>query len=227
MATKLNERLQPKDAPIATRINPTPGYEFNYLNQRDSVSAIHIKDFNFSAGVGGTISLGGALNAGGEVQIYNDTNTELAELDNNGIVLLGTTSLRYYDSNVGTYSMNFGPMSGTAFIQVTSGIPLTIVSGTTNLNGVINLTGTVVSPFITDGTHNNAVLGTPIITGGSLISGTILSPAITGTATFDINASTATLAANGNFAVQTFGGSAVLTVRVGGTNFRFISDGTF
>ena len=83
----------------------------------------------------------------------------------------------------------------------------------------------------TAGTINNTIMGTPDITGGthdSAIFGTptLQTPTIDGTANLDINTGSPALSINGDFAIETHTGSAILVARVGGTSFYFTSAGT-
>ena len=82
--------------------------------------------------------------------------------------------------------------------------------------------GTFGTPNILGGTHNNAFLGT-IQTAG----GTIGTPRITGIPTLDTNAGSGTLSAAGQIEIQTFGGSALLAIRLGTQTYKFTPSGTY
>ena len=59
------------------------------------------------------------------------------------------------------------------------------------------------------------------------LSSAFATPSLSGTAIYPVQAGSAALSANGQFLFQTnAGGSAILTVRAGGTTFYFVSAGT-
>jgi hypothetical protein len=231
----LNEFLQPTDSPIALNQGAISSYSFDSQNERNSISAAKIQSVNLSVASGGTLTVGGTTNQLGELEVYNATQQLLAEVNNMGITLHGTTALQYYDDTNGAYIASFGPQSGgTAYLQTASGIPFIFnmlgpttfqmgasSTGTVVVNGKLQA-GTLQNTNLANGTYNNGTLGTPAITGG-----TMTNPVIGGTATYAVNANTAALAADNLFALQTKSGSVVLVVRSGGTNFFFNSAGTF
>jgi hypothetical protein len=211
----LNQYLQPSDAPVAAESTDTTSYDFATKYQRNSVTSTKIKSINLNAS-SGTLNLGSVSNTEGKVFIYNSAGVQLAQIDNNGFYGFGTTFLQYYDSSLGSFTASFGPMTGTAFIQAAIGIPLTINAGTVNLQqGVVNLAAVA-------GTISNAVLGTPRIIGGTLSS-----PTIAGTASYAVNAATASLATANQFEFQTLSGTPVLVVKAGTVNWYFQAVGTF
>lgn len=152
----------------------------------------------------------------------------------------GGTTIMDVDPDTGTVTIRGGLVAqqtldlGTINDTVLAGTPtlagtLTnnrlINNGTWNTGtfGTPNVTGgTFGTPEITGGTHNNAFFGTI-----QTASGTIGTPRITGTPTFDTNAGSGALSNAGDFAIQTFSGSAILVARLGTISYRFLSGGTF
>lgn len=146
--------------------------------------------------------------------------------------------LQLKDKTGGTNIFTYDPATGTVTIlgplvaqQVNTGTYTNVsISGTTIFSGTMTSTGiisggTVGTAQITGGTLstntiNNAVMGTPAITGG-----TYTNPQIAGTPNLAVNAGTAALSANGDFALQTLSGSVILVARSGGTNFYFTAAG--
>lgn len=96
---------------------------------------------------------------------------------------------------------------------------------------------TLVTPNITDafvtgtgGTLDNMTMGSPSVVGGvfsnTIINqGTFNSPSFPGTIALDTNVGSYALGANGNFAIQTYGGSAILVCRLGTVTYRFTPSG--
>ena len=82
---------------------------------------------------------------------------------------------------------------------------------------------------VTDAQINdyNFSKGVGTITAAAFNNGTLTTPVISGTAIYPLQAGSAALSTNGQFLFQTnAGGSAILTVRAGGTTFVFTSSGT-
>lgn len=103
-------------------------------------------------------------------------------------------------------------------------------TGGTIRSAVVN-NSTIGTPNSTGGTMNSMIMGTPGITGGthnSAVFGTptLQTPTIDGTANLDVNTGSPALGINGDFAIETHTGSAILVARVGGTTFYFTSAGT-
>lgn len=136
--------------------------------------------------------------------------------------------------------LNLGTIQNTA-IAGTSAITGTVTNFSLINNGTWN-TGTFGSPVITGGswatgTLTGAVLGTPNVTGGTMnnaffgtpqtAGGTIGTPVISGIPTFVSNAGSGTLVADGQLQIQTFGGSALLAIRLGTTTYKFTPSGTY
>src|SRR3990167_6287604 len=156
--------------------------------------------------------------------------------------------VEFYDTTGGTRVLTYNPDTGVVTIlgslvaqQVSTGTYTSItIAGTSTVvgtitNGVYNNV-TIGTPNITGGTVTSSVLnsntiGTPNITGGSHKSAvfgtpTLQTPTIDGTPNLDVNAGSPALNINGDFAIETHTGSAILVARVGGTSFYFTSAGT-
>src|SRR3990167_3529037 len=136
--------------------------------------------------------------------------------------------VEFYDTTGGTRVLTYNPDTGVVTIlgslvaqQVSTGTYTSItIAGTSTVvgtisNGVYN-NATFGTPAVTGGTHNSAVFGTP----------TLQTPTIDGTPNLDVNAGSPALNINGDFAIETHTGSAILVARVGGTSFYFTSAGT-
>src|SRR3990167_7514725 len=151
--------------------------------------------------------------------------TVLMEVD----PITGTTTIR--GGLVAKQTLDLGTINNT----VLSGTP--VLSGTLTNNRLINNgtwnNGTLGTPNIIGGTINSAVLGTPNTTGGThnngffgtpqTAGGTIGTPVITGTPTFGTQGGSNALSADGNFALQYYGGSLIIAARYNGTTFYFAS----
>jgi|SRR3990167_2108064 len=151
--------------------------------------------------------------------------------------------VEFYDTTGGTRVLTYNPDTGVVTIlgslvaqQVSTGTYTSItIAGTSTVvgtisNGVYN-NATFGTPAVTGGSVNNSTLGTPAITGGthnSAVFGTptLQTPTIDGTPNLDVNAGSPALNINGDFAIETHTGSAILVARVGGTSFYFTSAGT-
>ena len=198
-----------------------------------------------------------ALPSDYEMAINHDIRVEKNPIGYNTLVaknLLQTTSggtLTLKDKTGGTTILTYNPSTGVVTISgsliANAGINVgtltnSLISGTTTVTGTVTGSGiysggtfnnvvmgtsaitggTATNTVITSGTVNNSTLGTPNVT-----AGTFSNPKITGTENLAINTGTAALTNNGDFAVQTLTGSAILVIRAGGTNFFFSSGGTF
>ncbi len=82
----LDSNLRPLNSP-ATNYGTAhvTGYGFNSNYERNTITAMNIRDFSFSTGEGGTLTLGGAGNGNGVASIKNSGGTEIVRLDNTGI----------------------------------------------------------------------------------------------------------------------------------------------
>lgn len=88
----LNEQLTPNDSPIALNQGATPSYLFDAMFERNAVSLSKIKNFSFSAGTGGTLTLGGTNNGNGLFQLKDVNGTKIIQGDNQGHHYYGTLS---------------------------------------------------------------------------------------------------------------------------------------
>ena len=232
--TDLNENLFPKNSPY-TDGQQVSGFRFDWENEAGVISTSKIRNasigsaqigsaaitsanvgtLSFSQITGGTATLGGVADGNGLLTLKDSSDVEIVRLDNNGITISqGSIS----NVAVTTTTIESGTIAG-AMIGTSS------ITGGTITSAVIK-TSTIGTPAITGGTStsaviNSATIGTPSMTGGSWNTGTL-----TGTVKLDVNSGSAALGIDGNFAIQTYAGSAVLAARVGGTTFLFSSFGT-
>lgn len=179
----------------------------------------------------GTVTIRGGLVADSSLNLGTINNTKLAgtpeligTLTNSRLINNGT----WNNGTLGTPAITGGTINNIVFgtQDSTGGTIRTAVINNSTI-GTQNATGGTLASV----TVNNAIIGTPAITGGTHNSATfgtptIIRPTIDGTPNFDINAGSAALGVNGDFAIQTHTGSAILVARVGGTTFYFTSAGT-
>ncbi len=85
--TDLSDNLMPVDSPIARNQGAVSAYEFNSQNERNTVDLTKIKNFSFSSGQGGTLTLGGTANGNGYFQIKNEGGSVIVTGDKNGITV--------------------------------------------------------------------------------------------------------------------------------------------
>lgn len=120
----LNQFLQPTDAPVSETVSPANAYFFNKIGGRNSITGTKIKNFNFSQGKGGTLTLGGTSNGNGLALILDGTGGTSLAINNTGIQLFGTSSLQGVIPGNGTL-FYFGPSAnGTVYLQTAVGIPM-------------------------------------------------------------------------------------------------------
>jgi hypothetical protein len=154
------------------------------------------------------------------------------------------------DTTGGTVLLTVNPDTGTVSIAGPVAANVTLSLGTitdTAIEGDSTHDGTLTSTgIVSGGTFNNGDIGTPAVTGGTIDAVTVGTPDITGgtmdsasfgtptlqdatvngTFNLDTNAGSPALGADGDFAIETHSGSAILAARVGGTTFYFTSAGT-
>jgi len=193
---KLNKYYQPVDSIPAQPETKTTGFGFDSRFDRGVVSASQVKDQNITGEKLAADAIGAANIA--------DNSVTTNKLDTGAV----TTS----------------KLAGSAVTEIKIA-PLAVTNAKINDVDFSKGSGTIsASTFkdgtITGGTINNSVLSSPSITGG-----TVSSPTIAGTAEYAVNAGTGALSANNQFEFQTMGGSAILVVRSGGTNFYFTAAG--
>ncbi len=85
--TNLNQFLQPINAPITRTNSSVNGFQFNTNYERDSITAFHLRNFNFNSGTGGTLTLGGTANGNGFFQLKDAGGTVIVTGDNTGITV--------------------------------------------------------------------------------------------------------------------------------------------
>lgn len=198
MSYDLSDQLNSKDSFIEKN-QFVDGFTFNSNNERAAVTATKL-----AAGAVGTSSIADLSITTVKLAGSAVTNVKLASSSVDGRVIassaVGSTEIGQNEVN-GTHIINFNYAVGTGNLNAGG--------GTVN-NGLLG------TPDITGGTHDSAIFGTP----------TLQTPTIDGTPNFDINAGSAALGINGDLAIQTHTGSAILVVRHGGTTFYFTSTGT-
>lgn len=203
------------------------------LELRDATGGTILLTANPDTGV---VTISGSLVANAGINIGTLSNSLISGTTRTTGTILGSSIYLGGTFNsivVGSPSVTSGTFTSSVLNANTVGSP-SITSGTLT-SSVLNA-NTVGSPSITSGTLtssvvNSAVIGTPAITGGSMNTATfgtptVIRPTIDGTPNFDINAGSAALGADGDFAIQTFGSAGNLVFRVGGTTFRIGVDGT-
>lgn len=207
------------------------------VEQTPYASPTFISKGTMQANLGGILELRDAT--GGTILLTANPDTGVVTISGslvaNAGINIGTLSNSLISGTTRTTGTILGSSIylGGTFNSIVVGSP-SVTSGTFT-SSVLNA-NTVGSPSITSGTLtssvvNAAVIGTPAITGGSMNTATfgtptVIRPTIDGTPNFDINAGSAALGADGDFAIQTFGSAGNLVFRVGGTTFRIGVDGT-
>lgn len=161
----------------------------------------------------GTVTIAGGVVAEQTLNLGTITNSALS----------GTSRQLGTFTNSGTITggiINPGTTTSGVFNTITIGTPDSV--GGTFRNATFGGTA---------GTINSVTMGTPDITGGSMDSAAFGTPTlqdatINGTLNLDVNSGSPALGGNGDFAIETHSGSAILVARVGGTSFYFTSAGT-
>ena len=131
-ALGLDNNLQPVNSPVAGYSGKdVTGYDFSSNFERNTVTAMNIRDFSFSNGQGGTLALGGSGNGNGVMEVYDTGGTEHVRLDNTGLTVSdGSITLK----NAG----------GTSFVDSKGLIAAAITNyGTTSVSNLgMNVPGT-------------------------------------------------------------------------------------
>lgn len=83
---ELNEFNQPIGAPVSSP-RGTAGYAWDTTADRGMIRSIQLGDFSFNKGSGGTISLGGAANGNGLMNVLNSSGGTVVTADNNGLTI--------------------------------------------------------------------------------------------------------------------------------------------
>lgn len=104
----MDKYLNPENTPINSE-RPEIAIDFDYLNEKASVSGYHIKNlsidtakiqdasitsakidnFSFNQGTGGTLTLGGTLNGNGLLVVKNSAGAAIVNVNNTGITVTG------------------------------------------------------------------------------------------------------------------------------------------
>lgn len=157
---KLNQFLQPNDAPVTQNRNFVGGLDFNTRYDRDAVTAMNLKNLSvttakigsaavgnaqlgtavigtaqigtlsFNQITGGTATLGGTTNGNGLLNVKDASGSNIVTLDNSGIM-------------VNNGSITIKNSGGTSIID-SSGLISTanFINGAYSATGVANFTGT-------------------------------------------------------------------------------------
>ena len=111
----LNSNLQPVNSPITNNNETrTTAYKFSSQFERNTITSMNIRDFNFSTGRGGTLALGGTVNGDGFLSVDNNSGTEIVRIDNNGIAV-NEGSISIKDSNGTTIIDSLGLVNANIF----------------------------------------------------------------------------------------------------------------
>lgn len=110
-------------------------FESNYQIPTGFIDHANIKDFNFSQGSGGTLTLGGTLNGDGVLSVLNNSGNTVVSLNNTGLTV-SNGSITLNGSNGNAIIDSSGIVSTFNFINNTQEIVGTpqIITGTTALN---------------------------------------------------------------------------------------------
>lgn len=139
----LNERLQPLNSPIARNQGAVSSYDFDAQNERNSVNLTKIKNFSFSSGVGGTLTLGGTANGAGVLLIKDANGNIIVQGDSTGLTVFDGNLVVQNDDNT-TIIDTSGIISTANFAtdQVFSNILQTTASTSPQ-----DVTGSSLAPF--------------------------------------------------------------------------------
>lgn len=115
----LNSQLISKESPlIGTTVQSA--YDFDTQTERGAISSMHIKDFSFSRGTGGTLTLAEGMS------IINSSGTTV--IDSTGLV--STTQFPYESYETGT-ATNWG--TSTTYQAIPNGTLTVVCTRTTNV----------------------------------------------------------------------------------------------
>ena len=117
---ELNAFLQPLNAPITSQGQFRNSMDFDSDTDRNTVTFSKIKNFNFSSGYGGTLTLGGTENGNGELILRNSAGSIVIIGNRLGIrgfngqgtagsnikFWLDTTDMSVYDGSVNIFDVN-------------------------------------------------------------------------------------------------------------------------
>ena len=133
----LTSNLFPVDSPIARNQGQVSAFQFDSDNERGVISAAKVRNFSFSQGQGGTLTLGGTLNGNGVLNINDSSGSSLVVADNNGITIKANNGTTIID--------NIGIISQSNFKSDTK-IDTNIY--TTTSSSYVDVTGGTLEPFI-------------------------------------------------------------------------------
>jgi len=95
----LTSNLFPVDSPIARNQGQVSAFQFDSDNERGVISAAKVRNFSFSQGQGGTLTLGGTLNGNGVLNINDSSGSSLVVADNNGITIKANNGTTIIDND--------------------------------------------------------------------------------------------------------------------------------
>lgn len=104
----LDSFLNPINAPEANS-GAVSSMDFDVLNDRNIIGATKLRDFSFSSGVGGTITLGGVDDGNGELVIKDSSGNTIVSGDSlgfHGYLTSGTESIRINGSGIQGYGLD-------------------------------------------------------------------------------------------------------------------------
>lgn len=150
----LNDLLQPTNSPIAQQQGAVSSYEFSQQNERNTVDLVHIRNFSFSAGTGGTLTLGGASNGNGVLLVKDSGGTTKVTADNAGITITDG-KLTFLNTAGGTVLDGSGIVSSVNFAndQVSDN-----TTRTTTSTSYVDVPGSSLDPFVVTRTTRAFVL---------------------------------------------------------------------
>jgi hypothetical protein len=198
----LNKFYQPTDSIPAQPQKTVTGFDFDSHNDRGVVSSANIKNQSVTSEKLADDAFDSSHIADNAITTTKlDTATVItSKIAGSAVTSTKIAPLAVTNSKINDFDFSKG--SGT-------------IANSTFNNGTIN------SALSSGGTFINPAIGTANMTGG-----TFTSPHILGIATYPINAASAALSADTQFAFQTYSGSPVLVIRSGSISYYFTCAGT-
>jgi hypothetical protein len=141
----LDKYMRPLNAPVTNRGSFVGGMDFNTNFDRNAVTAINLRNFNFNAGTGGTITLGGISNKNGLLTVRDAGGITKVTADNTGITITDG-KLTFVNTAGGTVLDGSGLVSTVSF-QAASVEDIT--TRTTTSSTFVDVSGGALSPFVT------------------------------------------------------------------------------
>jgi hypothetical protein len=144
---QLNEYLQPIGAPVSNPAGTAiAGFDFSNEISRSSIMPAAIQNFNFNQGRGGTLNLGGSIggsaNVNGVLSVKNASNSEIVQLNNNGITVTNG-SITVKNSSGSTTLDNLGVVSVQNFANVNASQAGGLNQGVTGTADVLLTSGSL------------------------------------------------------------------------------------